>query len=603
MPPATAHDDDYRPGLDWEVLRQLGAYLKPYRVRFLQLLLIMLVFSGMDATMPLLTKVAIDRFAKTGNTKGIVLFSMVCAAFALGRGLTVRFMIYTGGRIHTGISYDLRRDGFRHLQKLSFAYFDRHAVGWLMSRLTADVLQLSRMFAWGLVDLVDGVGKMILMSAIMLALNVKLAVVVLAVVPILVLIVLRSQVVTLRKFRTVRRANSEMTGSFNEGVQGAPTTKTLVREKESLADFDALTMQLQEVSVEAARRSAVYFPLVLFFGTLGSGLALWVGGDGVIAKDITYGTLVAFATYAVSFFTPLQDLARRFPQLQSAQACAERIFSMLETEADIADTAAAANRVANTNLPDFSGDVEFRSVSFHYTPDEQVLEDFNLHIAPQETVALVGETGAGKTTITSLLCRFYEPVTGQILIDKVDYRELPLSWLRNKIGIVLQTPHLFSGTIRDNIRYGRLDATDADVEQAGHMVGAHGFIMECEGGYEFQVGENGGNLSTGQRQLISLARVVLAQPRLLILDEATSAVDTETEDQIQKAIEQVLVGRTSLVVAHRLSTIRRADRIVLMADGRILEQGSHRELIARRGAYFRLYTSQFVEQAEAKIVG
>lgn len=602
MPPVALQDDDFRPGIDWTVLKKLGAYIPPYRRHFLQLFFVMLAFAGLDATMPLLTKVAIDRFAKAGDTTGILLFSIVCAGYAVGRGLLVRLMILAGGIIHTGISYDIRRDCFKHLQRLSFSYFDTHAVGWLMSRLTSDSIQLARMFAWGLVDLVDGFGRMILMASIMLALDVKLALVVLAVVPALVLIVVRSQVVSLRKFRTVRKANSEMTGAFNEGVQGARTTKTLVREKDSAHHFAGLTAHMQDVSVGAARRAALYFPLVLLFGTLGSGLALWFGGDGIAAGDLSYGTLVAFATYAVSFFAPLQDLAGRFPQLQNAQACAERIFSLLGTTPEIADSAAAGDLERAGSLAGFSGAVVFAGVSFAYNPDEPVLTDFSLEIKPGETVALVGETGAGKTTITSLLCRFYEPTRGSIRLDGRDYRGLPLRWLRQNIGIVLQTPHLFSGSIADNIRYGRLAATDDEIQAAARTVGAHGFIMDCEGGYDFQVGENGANLSTGQRQLVSLARVVLANPGLLILDEATSAVDTETERAIQAAIDQVLVGRTSLVVAHRLSTIRRADQIIFLKDGRILEQGSHRELIARRSAYYDLYTSQFIEQAEAELL-
>ncbi len=597
MPPRTQeHDDDVRRGLDLALFRKLLAYARAYRRHFLHLLLVMLVYSGLDAGMPLLTRAAIDRFATTGNTGGILAFSLVCLAFALGRGIAVRFMILAGAHIHTGISYDLRRDGFAHLQTLPFAYFDRHAVGWLMSRLTADSVELARFFAWGLVDLVDGLGKLLLMTGIMLYLDPKLALAVLAVVPFMALVVARSQIVTMEKFRQVRRLGSEVTGALNEGVAGALTTKTLVRETAADHEFGELTRQLRELSVEAARRAAVYFPIVLFFGTVGSALAVWLGGNGVLAGQVSYGTLVAFLAYAANFFGPLQDLARRFPQLQNAQACAERLFSLLETPAEATVPAVASPP------PACRGHLVFDQVSFAYSADEPVLTDFNLVVKPGETIALVGETGVGKTTVTSLLCRFYEPTAGRILLDGVDLRDLPLDQLRGQIGIVLQTPHLFSGSLRDNLRYGRLDATDQEIEAAARAVGAHDFILDCHGGYDFAVGENGANLSAGQRQLVALARVVLANPQLLILDEATSSVDTETEQRLQAAIEQLLHGRTSFVIAHRLSTIRHADRILLLGRAGLVEAGTHRELIHRRGAYFQLYSSQFLEHAQQEIL-
>ena len=584
------------------VVKKLLPYAKPYRRYFIQLTLIMLAFSGSDAGLPLLSKWAIDTYATAGRQDGFLLFAVVCLGFALVRGIAVRWMITTGAEIHTRISHDIRRDGFKHLQTLSFSYFDKHAVGWLMSRLTSDALELSRLFAWGLVDLVDGFGKMIMIAVIMFFLNVKLAVIVLSVVPVLVFIVIRSQLVTLKKYREVRQANSEMTGGFNEGVQGAVTTRTLTREARALAEFDALAGRMETVSIMAARRAAIYFPLVLFFATMGSGLVIWVGGDGVIAGTVSLGELVAFVAYAGSFFAPLQDLAKRFPQVQNARACAERIFSMMETPPDVADTPQAVEREKSGRLPAFHGAVTFDDVSFHYTPKEPVLNQFSLTIPAGGSVALVGETGAGKTTISSLLCRFYEPTGGRILIDGTNYLDVPVKWLRSHVGIVLQTPHLFSGSIRDNIAYGDLDASDEAIETAARVVGAHEFILDCEGGYDFNVGENGSQLSVGQRQLISLARVILGEPKLLILDEATSAIDTETEQLVQKAIDRVLQGRTSLVIAHRLSTIRKADTIVLLQKGQIHEQGSHRDLIARRGAYYNLYTSQFIAQAENQLL-
>jgi ATP-binding cassette subfamily B protein len=474
-------------------------------------------------------------------------------------------------------------------------------VGWLMSRLTADARELGRFFAWGLVDFVDGLGRILIMTVIMLLLDWRLALLVLAVVPLIAVIVGRFQALTLSRFRAVRRAGSELTAAFNEGIMGARTTKTLGREEVSLQEFTVFTRQMRDISVAAARLSAFYFPIVLFVGTVAAAAAVWYGGNGVVAGDISYGVLVAFAAYARSFFEPIQDLARRFPQLQNAQAAAERVFSILETEPEAPSSMSDEAPGVVSELPSFRGEIEFEHVSFAYQQDEPVLADFSLHVNPGETIALVGETGAGKTTIVNLLCRFYEPSAGIIRVDGRDCRQLPLAWLRRNLGIVQQMPHLFSGTVRESIRYGRLDATDAEVEEAARIVLADEFVRALPAGYETRIGEAGESLSSGQKQLLSLARAILANPRLLILDEATSAVDTATEYLIQTAIEKSLSGRTSFIVAHRLSTIRRADRILLIRDGKVVEQGSHHELIRRGQAYFQLYSSQFVEERERRI--
>jgi ATP-binding cassette subfamily B protein len=585
------------------VLKWLAGYIRPYRWLFLRLIATMLVFAFLDATLPLLTRTAIDRFAVPRRTDGLVWFALVCALFAVVRGLAVWCMILTGGKTYTGVSRDLARDCFEHLQGLSFAYFDRHGVGWLMSRLTSDTQLLGRVFAWIAVDLVDATGRVVIMSIIMFTLNWKLALLVLAVVPPMVLIIGRFQLLTLAKFREVRHANAAISGAFNEGIMGARTTKTLVREEASLAEFAQRSETMRTASVSAARTSGLYLPLVLILGSVGSALALWIGGNGVLAGDISYGVLVAFIAYAIAFFEPMKDLANRFPQLQNAQAAAERVHSLLQTQAEIVDTPEALMRQQSQSLPPFQGQVEFDQVCFSYTAKETVLDNFSLKVPMGRTVALVGETGAGKTTIANLICRFYEPTSGTIRIDGMDYRHLPLVWLRSHLGIVQQTPHLFSGTIRENIRYGDLKASDEQVETAARLVNAHSFIATLPEGYEFRVGECGEGLSTGQKQLVSLARVMLANPKLLILDEATSSVDAETERLIQDAIDKVLQNRTSFIIAHRLATIRRADQILLIRNGRVLEQGSHRELIRLRGAYYSLYRSQFVATHEAQLLG
>ena len=601
-------DEDVRRGLDAAVVRRSLAYVAPYRPLVLRLVVVMLVFSLIDSFAPILSKIAVDRFAVPRRLDGIHWLVALCVAIALGRGLMNLLMIRTGGRIYTGISHDIRRDCFNHLQELSFSYYDHRPAGWLLARITSDSTRVGRSLSWNMIDVVDGVAKLILMTTLMLILHVRLALVVLSIVPVMALVIWWCQRISLERFRTVRRVNSEITAALNEGIMGAPTVKTLVREEANLREFASLTLRMRDVSVGAARWSSFYLPLALLLGTVGSALALWRGGTGVLNGTVSYGTLVAFVGYAVAFFQPLQDLARRFPELQSAQAAAERILSLLETEPEIRDRPEVLERRGTTpaagtaSLPEFHGEIEFRRVSFHYVPEEPVLTDLDLHVTPGETIALVGETGAGKTTIANLVARFYEPTAGVILVDDTDYRELPLAWLQGHLGIVQQDPHMFSGAVGANIRYGRLDATPREVEHAATLVSAHPFIAQLPGGYEFDAGEGGRNLSTGQKQLIALARAMLADPRLLILDEATSSVDTETEQNIQQAIAAVLRGRTSFVIAHRLSTIRSADRILLIGDGGIVEQGSHRELLRLDGAYARLYRGQFLEERSIRVI-
>jgi ATP-binding cassette subfamily B protein len=400
----------------------------------------------------------------------------------------------------------------------------------------------------------------------------------------------------LRTQRAVRRTNSQITAGFNEAIVGVRTTKALVREEENLREFRVLSGTMYEHSVRNALQAAVYLPIVLTLGSVGVGLALWRGGVDVGA-GMSLGTIVAFMQYAATFYIPIREMADRFTQMQSAQASAERLQQLLDTEPEVRD-APEVLAAAEGNDEERIALIEFEDVSFAYVEGEPVLVDFNLRVEASETIALVGATGSGKTTIVSLLGRFYEPTGGSVKINGVDYRRRRLAWLQSKLGIVLQSPHLFSGSIRENIRYGRLDATDDEVIEAAKLVGAHAFITAFEDGYETNAGEGGGRLSTGQRQLISLARAILADPQIFIMDEATSSVDTETERAIQKAIETVLRGRISFVIAHRLSTIRSADRILVIDRGRVLEEGNHETLIRARGRYYRLYTSQFTRESQ-----
>ncbi|MDD4835412.1 MAG: ABC transporter ATP-binding protein, partial [Lutispora sp.] len=413
----------------------------------------------------------------------------------------------------------------------------------------------------------------------------------------------------LKAHRKIRKINSRITGALNEGITGAKTTKTLVREEENLQEFKELTLSMYNSSVKAAVYSAIYLPLVLTLGSIGTGMAMWYGGKAVILESISYGTLVLFISYTIQFFEPVMDLARIFSELQSAQASAERIISLIDTEPEITDTTEVLERYGDAfnpkpeNWPEIKGNIVFKNVSFSYKDGEKVLEDFNLNVKAGQSIALVGETGSGKSTIVNLLCRFYEPERGEILIDGTNYKERSQAWLQSNLGYVLQAPHLFSGTVWDNIRYGKLDAEEDDIIRAAKMVNAHEFIMKLEKGYETEVGEGGNRLSTGEKQLVSFARAILADPRIFVLDEATSSVDTETEKIIQDAIQKVLKGRTSFIIAHRLSTIRSSDRILVISDGKMIEDGNHTKLMEEKGHYYRLYTNQFLQEQESEILG
>lgn len=393
---------------------------------------------------------------------------------------------------------------------------------------------------------------------------------------------------------------------------GAKTTKTLVREEKNIEEFGVLTAQMKRMSVRASAMSALFLSLVVSLGSLATAYVLYAGGNAVLAlpAGMTLGTLQVFINYTLQFFQPVQDIARIFAELQSSQAAAERVLSLLATEPDIKDTPEVIQRFGDSfhprteNWPQLRGEITFEDVSFQYVDGEKVLSHFNLHVNAGESIALVGETGSGKSTIVNLLCRFYEPTEGRILIDGVDYRQRSLLWLQSHLGYVLQQPHMFSGTIRDNIRYGKPDASEEEVERAARLANAHAFISRLPNGYDTLVGEGGSLLSSGEKQLVSFARAILVDPALFVLDEATSSVDTHSEALIQQAITGILKGRTSFMIAHRLSTVRQADRILVISNGRIIEEGNHDQLIVKQGYYYDLYTGQFQdEQGQMVLAG
>lgn len=608
-------EEEFSKKIDLKLWKRLLRYALRYRWLFVGVIFLMLVVAFVDILYPQLTRYAIDNIVAEDEAglKKLLPFGLVYLGFVLFQGAGVVSFILFCGKLEVKIAYDIRQDAFKKLQQLSFSYYDKTAVGYIMARMVGDIPRLSEMIAWSLTDIFWSSGYIIGCIIFLLAMNWKLGLVILTVLPPLAVISVYFQRRILRQHRIVRKQNSRITSAFNEGIMGAVTTKTLVREEKNFEEFKAEAGTMKKASIRAAVLSAMFTPIVMTLGSIATAIALYAGGRTVIAPTIfgttmTIGVLSSFISYSTNLFDPMQQLAGIFAELQSAQASAERVISLLDTPCDITDSDEVIEKYGDCfdpkreNWEEIEGGVEFRDVSFSYKEGEKVLDHFDLTVRPGEKIALVGETGAGKSTIVNLVCRFYEPTGGAILIDGIDYRERSQLWLQDRLGYVLQSPHLFSGSIRDNIRYGRKDATDEEVVRAAQMVHADSFIESLEKGYDTEVGEGGARLSTGQKQLISFARVILADPRIFVLDEATSSIDTETEALIQNAIGTVLQNRTSFIVAHRLSTIRSCDRILVIRGGKITESGTHRELLKLRGYYYDLYTTQFTENSTRDVL-
>jgi ATP-binding cassette subfamily B protein len=614
MPTDPHHDEDaFQPHINWALWRKTLAFAKPYRPHLLGLSVFALLCAASDVLLPWLTGRLVDQVTAHGRAARLATLEATYVAVICVLGASIFCFIVLAGKIATSVSFDIRDAAFAKLQDLSFSFYDRRAVGWLMARLTSDVASLSRIIGWALLDLVWGAFVLSAVAAVLFALNWRLALTVLVIVPPLLWVSRFFQVRLLRTSRALRKANSHTTAAFNEGIVGVRTSKSFVREERNLEEFTDLTGQMYRHAVSNALHSALFLPVVLTICSIGIGLALSRGGMHVLAGSMSLGTLVMFLQYAAFIQNPAQELANTLTMIQGAQASAERIQGLLDTPLEIQDSpevrallAARASHNGDALAPDGGApridSIEFRDVSFAYTEGRRVLDRFDLTVGAGQSIALVGPTGGGKSTIVSLLCRFYEPTEGAILINDVDYRRRSLHWLQSNLGMVLQQPHLFSGTVRENIRYGRLNATDADVERAARLVNAHDFIAAMPQGYDSQVGEGGNQLSTGQKQLVALARAIIAEPQLFVMDEATSSVDTHTERDIQAAIERVMQDRISFVIAHRLSTIRAADRILFIDGGRIVEDGTHADLIRRRGRYFELYTHQFTTDRESEML-
>ncbi len=603
-------EQEFDKKVDLNIWKRLFKYAITYKW-LVVIIVSMLAFLALaDLGYPLFAKYAIDTFVEGKTLEGLTEFILAyIGILILLAAFAVVLFICCAGKLEMNIAYDIRQQAFKKLQELSFSFYDKTAVGYLMARVVSDVGRLSELVAWSIVDLMWAATYVAGSIVVLFTLHWQLALLVLTVIPPLAVLSVVFSKKILKYQRRVRKTNSKITGAFNEGIMGAMTTKTLVREERNSKEFVVLTGEMRKASIKSAVLSALFMPLVMFLGSAGAALALFKGGQGVIAGVIGFGTLSAFIAISTQLFEPIQQIARIFAELQSAQASAERVLSLIDTPLEIVDTPEVEETFGTNfepkreNWPELIGDIEFEHVSFAYKEGEEVLNDFSLKVRAGETIALVGETGSGKSTIVNLVCRFYEPTQGRILIDGKDYKERSQLWLQENLGYVLQSPHLFSGTIADNIRYGKKDASDEEVRRAARMVRAEDFILKLEKGYDTEVGESGARLSTGQKQLISFARVILADPRIFVLDEATSSIDTETEQLIHSAVDTVLSGRTSFIVAHRLSTIRSADRILVIKNGSVTESGTHRELLAMKGYYYDLYTTQFRDEARRAILG
>lgn len=595
---------------DFSMWKKMLPFFRPYYRYFFTTISLNVLLVAVDVVVPLFQSYAIDHFIVPDTLDGIHVFGLTYAAVILIQGISVFFSVRAAIHIEMHVGKDLKRAQFVHLQQLSFSYYNTTPVGYIHARVMSDTSKIASVLAWGLVDMFWAFVYVIGVFVIMFLLNARLAVIVLMVVPLIAVLTAFFQKRMLLWNRKIREVNSRITGAYNEGITGVETSKTLGMEALNDRSFRNITSRMQRSSMTLAKLTAIYMPLILFCSSVVTAFVLVRGGYLVQNQLIALGTLSVFLSYAVGIFEPIQQLARLMSDLISCQANIERVVHLLEQKPNIVDRPEVVERYGDAvhpkkeNWEKIKGEIEFRDVTFCY-PDgkEYVLEHFNLKIPAGTNVAIVGETGAGKSTIVNLAGRFFEPTKGQILIDGKDYRERSQLWLHSQIGYVLQNPHLFSGTIRENIRYGRLSATDQEIEEAAHSVSADEVIRKLESGYDTNVGEGGNRLSTGEKQLISFARAILAKPAIFVLDEATSSIDTWTEQLIQKATERLLKGHTSFVIAHRLSTIRNADLILVMKDGRIIEQGNHKALIRKKGYYYELYSKQFEEERMMEVLG
>lgn len=590
-------------------LNRLLPFLKPYRKRLAVMVILGAVSSAIDIVLPLFQKYALDNYIANGILTGLPYFVGLYVLTLAARVIFDFITTYSSTHVEMMINHDLRQTCFDHLQTLSFSYFNQNSVGYIHSRIMSDTSRIGSLVSWVMMDSVWHTTYIIGAIAVMFSINVKLALAVVLIVPIAIVLIALCLNKLTRLNRRLRELNSRISSDYNEGITGAKTVKTLVIEDKITGEFKTDTGNMKRTAVKATHFRGILFSTVSFFSFVALALVLWKGGLITMKQAMEIGTLSVFMSYAQGLMEPLIWVIDAVSTLINTQVNIERVTKLLETRSDVADTPDVIAKYGDTFEPkrdaweSLHGDIEFDDVSFTY-PDgnDRVLEHFSLKIPQGTQVAIVGETGAGKSTLVNLVCRFFEPTEGRILIDGRDARERSQLWLHSSIGYVLQSPHLFSGTVRDNLRYGKPDATDEEIYEALRTVSADKVIEKMDKGLDSEVGEGGDLLSTGEKQLLSFARAIIADPRILVLDEATSSVDTMTEEIIRQAMDKVTSGRTSFIIAHRLSTVRDADMIIVVRDGKIVERGKHTELMKAHGYYYGLYTRQFEKEAAESVL-
>ena len=589
-----------RSGLPFFGIGKIIPYLARYKKRVYAMLFCGLLGSVVDIAQPILQRYSINHFIGGGTLDTLPWFIAIYFGTILLSAAANYISCTDATCLEVWIDRDLRNNAFAHLQTLSFSYFNQNSVGYIHARVISDSSRIGSLFSWTLIDGVWQMAYLVGAIIVMLVINAKLALMVLTIMPIIVLLFSVFQSRLVRVNREVREINSKITGNFNEGITGAKTIKTLVD------GFVADTAAMRKKTVRAAHLRGLFASTMGFASSLALAIVLWRGGY-IAASEV--GTFSMFMSYAQGMMEPVRWIIDSISDLITTQVNIERLSKLLETKSDVVDSPEVIKKYGDCfdpkreNWEPIKGDIEFDDVSFKYPDgDEYILEHFSLNIPFGTNIAIVGETGAGKSTLVNLICRFYEPTSGRVLIDGRDARERSQLWLHSAIGYVLQTPHLFSGTVRENLLYGNPNATDEDIRRALELVSAQGVVDKLENGLETDVGEGGDMLSTGEKQLLSFARAILADPRILVLDEATASVDTITEQKIQSAIDTIVHGRTSIVIAHRLSTVRNADLILVVDDGKIIEQGTHEQLMSRRGSYYRLYTRQYEDEATSRLL-
>lgn len=595
-----------RSGLPFFGIGKIIPYLARYKKRVYAMLFCGLLGSVVDIAQPILQRYSINHFIGGGTLDTLPWFIAIYFGTILLSAAANYISCTDATCLEVWIDRDLRNDAFAHLQTLSFSYFNQNSVGYIHARVISDSSRIGTLFSWSLIDGVWQMTYLVGAIIVMLVINAKLALMVLTIMPIIVLLFSVFQSRLVRVNREVREINSKITGNFNEGITGAKTIKTLVIEDKIHDGFVADTAAMRKKTVRAAHLRGLFASTMGFASSLALAIVLWRGGY-IAASEV--GTFSMFMSYAQGMMEPVRWIIDSISDLITTQVNIERLSKLLETKSDVVDSPEVIKKYGDCfdpkreNWEPIKGDIEFDDVSFKYPDgDEYILEHFSLNIPFGTNIAIVGETGAGKSTLVNLICRFYEPTSGRVLIDGRDARERSQLWLHSAIGYVLQTPHLFSGTVRENLLYGNPNATDEDIRRALELVSAQGVVDKLENGLETDVGEGGDMLSTGEKQLLSFARAILADPRILVLDEATASVDTITEQKIQSAIDTIIHGRTSIVIAHRLSTVRNADLILVVDDGKIIEQGTHEQLMSRRGSYYRLYTRQYEDEATSSLL-